>query len=1068
MRTSFLFASVLFLGLTTAISAATAAEYPWQQTYAKVDPKGDLAWQPEAFRFVAGSSVRYIDFEKGDDGNDGTTKAAPWKRHPGDPEATGKAKAGGGAHTYVFKRGVTYRGRLVLEHSGTVEQPVRLTSDPEWGAGEAVICGSEAVTGWRQGAAHRDIPDADKVWTADLPFAPRSVWMVARDGTVTRIPIARTPNWTVSDPEDTMSEWWVWEQPKWWEQKNKMNVKGKPIHLGIDKKNLTRAADYYQDALVWTEWGIVMGTPFPTRVEAVDAEKKGLAFQGIWMGDSGTIITNNRYYLEDKPHYLDAPGEHWFEKKGTGGRLHLRLPGDADPNTVRIEAARHYSLVEDLASAKAPNRLDVIGEEGRAGVNTTGLQHAVISGLTFQFTHQWWDLEFPAWMHKEVNASAIRLRGSCDDVRIANCRFLHVTQGVQIEPINRKTHNGGLAVCDNEFLCTDDAAISIGRGEGTLRDAQVLRNKLHLIGLRPNRQSSGHALNVLFPVTMHVAGNMLTRCYGAGLFLFGGKGSGEGGDVPFARYFVHHNKAEQTLLQANDWGGIETWQGGPFYVYNNISANPNGLWNWAANKPFNARLGYAYYLDGGFKNYLFNNIAWGLNNEARSRLCNNAAFQEAVPTIHNSFVNNTVYRFAKGSNWSPRGGHHRFLGNVWSDIGEMVFTHGQLKEDKSPSPVEYPHEYMAYGSNVFHAIRKDFGHFENLVPENEKMHPTFDSFRAALARRKALDPSLGLLTETPPLRDPANRDLRPAEGSAAIDKGVTFFVPWGLCATVGEWHFYPLGNDPAKIPDEHWYMTDYHVDREAYHALPQYPLTVVNVGAEHYIAGPLEDWIRGALQFDGKDRYAVAKQAEIARPFEYEARPAHGRGGKAEKRTAQGPDLKNMDIHASNFLIEIYFKTPPGHTGGTLVRKMADAGYALNVNEAGGVTFTVRGGGASAELKSAAKTNDGNWHHLIAECDRASAQLVIYLDGKKDAAGKGVGPDAVLANGADFLVGGGPGLPHLAGAIDFLRLCQGTLADAQTTIEELYAWEFDGPHLRDFAGRKPNGRRDAGAIEADR
>ena len=38
---------------------------------------------------------------------------------------------------------------------------------------------------------------------------------------------------------------------------------------------------------------------------------------------------------------------------------------------------------------------------------------------------------------------------------------------------------------------------------------------------------------------------------------------------------------------------------------------PGGCWNWAANKPGNARLGFAYYLDGGFKNYHFNNIAWG-------------------------------------------------------------------------------------------------------------------------------------------------------------------------------------------------------------------------------------------------------------------------------------------------------------------------------------------------------------------------------------------------------------------------------------------------------------------------
>src|SRR6266513_3028689 len=59
-------------------------------------------------------------------------------------------------------------------------------------------------------------------------------------------------------------------------------------------------------------------------------------------------MRNMRYYLEDKPQYLDDPeGEYWFEKKGNGGRLYLRLPGDADPNAAQIEAGKEMNLVED-------------------------------------------------------------------------------------------------------------------------------------------------------------------------------------------------------------------------------------------------------------------------------------------------------------------------------------------------------------------------------------------------------------------------------------------------------------------------------------------------------------------------------------------------------------------------------------------------------------------------------------------------------------------------------------------------------------------------------------------------
>jgi hypothetical protein len=55
----------------------------------------------------------------------------------------------------------------------------------------------------------------------------------------------------------------------------------------------------------------------------------------------------------------------------------------------------------------------------------------------------------------------------------------------------------------------------------------------------------------------------------------------------------------------------------------------------------------------------------------------------------------------------------------------------------------------------------------------------------------------------------------------------------------------------------------------------------------------------------------------------------------------------------------------------------------------------------------------------------------------------------------------------LVGAIDFLRVCRSTLAESKTTIDELYAWQFHGPMLRDIAGRAPTSHRsrDAGALQ---
>ena len=94
-------------------------------------------------------------------------------------------------------------------------------------------------------------------------------------------------------------------------------------------------------------------------------------------------------------------------------------------------------------------------------------------------------------------------------------------------------------------------------------------------------------------------------------------------------------------------------------------------------------------------------------------------------------------------------------------------------------------------------------------------------------------------------------------------------------------------------------------------------------------------------------------------------------------------------------------------------------------------------------------------------------RLTLYLNGRKEAAARGVDAAVSLANDGDLHVAGTPAGRFLNGALDFLRLAHGTLADADTTIEELYAWQFDGPFLRDFAGRGPvDGRRTVGAIEA--
>jgi len=122
----------------------------------------------------------------------------------------------------------------------------------------------------------------------------------------------------------------------------------------------------------------------------------------------------------------------------------------------------------------------------------------------------------------------------------------------------------------------------------------------------------------------------------------------------------------------------------------------------------------------------------------------------------------------------------------------------------------------------------------------------------------------------------------------------------------------------------------------------------------------------------------------------------------------------------------------------------------------------MKSGGKTVAITGKVTVADGKWHHLLAEVDRKIGKVTLYLDGKDIAApAEPLPAGASLKNAGDFIVGQG-----FHGSLDYLRICRGTLADAQTTIDELMSWEFNGPASHDFSGKPAAGeRRDVGAIE---
>ena len=250
------------IGIWLSLAAAPptcvqAKEWTWQKPHARVLDRGDPEWAPQPSVFTSGASVRYIDYEGGQ-----RRERRGQQRHALEAPSLGSARNGPSGRVFgrphlcpQARRGLPRE--LVRAESGQPGDPIRLTSDLSWGRGEAVICGAEEVRGWHRGADRRDIPELEKVWWTDLEFAPRLVWMVGDDGMITRIPLARTPNWRVSGPDDVKSEWWHWDM-KGVKPFGNLTEDGR-LALGVDTAHLTEPPEYYLGGILWTEHGWVMG-----------------------------------------------------------------------------------------------------------------------------------------------------------------------------------------------------------------------------------------------------------------------------------------------------------------------------------------------------------------------------------------------------------------------------------------------------------------------------------------------------------------------------------------------------------------------------------------------------------------------------------------------------------------------------------------------------------------------------------------------------------------------------------------------------------------------------------------
>ncbi len=1076
--------SILFIASTFTLLNAAEQDYVWQEAQAKRLPGGLLEWTPKPFTFNKGESQRYIDYESGDDNADGTSKASPWKHHPWDKNAGGKAKACTGIHTYVFKRGVTYRGSLVADDSGSEASPIRLSSDPSWGKGNASFSGARQIkTQWKKvNNAPSGMPSSDKVWVADTQGFQRITALWSHGKNIERIKLARHPNWTLSNKDDVKAEWATWD--KTWRAPKQKRTFLPNAQLGNDRvicqsKEILNEqnANAYNGATVWTEYTGLMGSPYPGPVLNFDPAKNTIMVGAPWMGQNFPI-ENCRFFLENHPRFLDEAGEYWHDTKNN--KLYLRLHDDSDPNKAQVEASAEITLID-------------VSNQSHIHISGLHFQHQRV----FQIHKRFWDVP-------EEDGACIKGIGSSVNIQISNNTFTDIVRGVWFQGTQPTDAIHNIVIQDNEMRNCDWDCIIIYPSKGTkgnMGTIQVLRNKMQEIGERPRRAAHGHAIQVRYARQLILAGNFINRSFGTAIFLHGGKPSSRGGkggseDAKLCRMLVFDNQVEDTYMTNNDWGGIETWQGGPAYVYNNVSLRPHGYWhspnqitneNWKEyndrwnreypHKDFNmlsktrsvagmwtrnkrnacsAGFTYAYYHDGGSKQYLFNNIGVGRSSDLNSALLTTGAVHAVGGCFLLSTFNNTFYKFGVGyQRHGTYPGTDLFLGNIFEDIGDMFLRLGTPRAnpkdnakhlpDADPESgkagADSPTLLQALNNNIFVGNPPHFG----VIEESGQMRDTFDAWKQALQSLHAIDASSGTHVQSSVLRDPENNDFRPKPGSAAEKAAVKTFVPWGLSATVGEWHFRLIDNEVNRVIDEHWYMDPSHIDRGMYRRVVRHNLYGENIQADTFINGPSENWRTSAVSLNGTNQSFSVSNRIMKMDVSYKDRKKQVTIPATEKRT--------LDIDTQNLLIELTASF--SSTSGGICGKVQGNGYALDLDNGKPRLQLFIDGKVMASATAKQSINDKAWHHLLVEVDRKNQSIQFYLNGKKVESTKtGNVSNASLSNAGDFLVGKDHQGNYAAMQLDFLRVCQGTLADAETSIDELYAWQTQGPFLRTLFGKQ--------------
>lgn len=325
-----LFSSVFLLILLSCTQPAV----PGNQNKGNPLPDPTEPHTPSEPSTIPPSRIFYVDFEGGSDSNNGTSMDSPWKHAPGDVNASeiplNFTLEPGDA--IWFKGGVHYYGNIVMDSSGTMDNPIRLIGN-KWGAEKAIINGSTPVTGWTR--------YNDTTFYAEIPQELKNS---ATAGALNLQEISSGNNqylWTSQWPEPTDRFFYD-------DYHDFRSIPQEQMGLTyIDDPEVFNQADpaYWNGSslLIWTNPNAVI----LRKITDYSPELNRVYFESLRETAFYPDGRNQSYAIYNSLHALDMPGE--YHVSFDENRIYL-YPEDASQiETSIVVSARPFGV--DIASA---------------------------------------------------------------------------------------------------------------------------------------------------------------------------------------------------------------------------------------------------------------------------------------------------------------------------------------------------------------------------------------------------------------------------------------------------------------------------------------------------------------------------------------------------------------------------------------------------------------------------------------------------------------------------------------------------------------------------------------------